>query len=245
LRHHRNIFARARNYIYTSNMARLNATIKLLFCIGELFFVVVSLLFVAASALVVLGQLKALAFPEAQDLAKLILILSAGALIGSCMGCCGAIRQTIRKGCSGRRILCFHQLLLLSVLFVSYTQLDWLTKRESSVELVIHDPKTYAEYDSFENRLSNHFNEAYFTSLCSTDPSTKWLLNFVEKNCHASMSQCALSGKKKKMCDTSCDKEDIAECCPSKVPCKDGNKLACPYHRCRVELMEELLAWTG
>ncbi|KAL3793899.1 hypothetical protein ACHAWO_013408 [Cyclotella atomus] len=228
-------------------MARLNATIKLFFCIGDLFFVIISLIFVAASALVVLGQLKALSFPAAQDMAKNLLILSAAALIGSCMGCWGAVRQTIRKGYSGRRILCLHQLLLLAVLFTSYTQLDWLTKRENSIKLVIEDPKTYAEYDAFENRLSTHFNGAYFTSLCSTDPSTKWLLNYVEKNCPA-MSGCALSGKEKENCDTSCDNVDITECCPSemKILCIErGNKLACPFHRCRLELMEELLVWSG
>jgi hypothetical protein len=25
----------------------------------------------------------------------------------------------------------------------------------------------------------------------------------------------------------------------------EGNRLACPYHRCRVKILEELFVWTG
>jgi hypothetical protein len=228
-------------------MSQLNATIKLFFCLGELFFVLTSLGMVAVSSLVVLEKPNALAFPAAQEMAKIFLILSATILGCTCFGCCGAVRQTMRRGCSGRRILSLHQILLLAVLFFSYSQYDWLDKRELSMQLVIQDDELFSEYDSFERRLEKYVNAAYFESLCVDDSSTTWLLNFVDKHCPASMSgdYCALTKQAKIACDTSCSQIDLLECCPSEIPCMEGNRLACPYHRCRVKILEELFVWTG
>lgn len=225
-------------------MSRLNATIKLFFCVGELFFLLVSFGFVGISSLIVLGQINALSFPEAQEMAAYLLILSAAVLLCTCFGCSGALRQTIRHGCSGRRILLLHLALILAVLYFSYTQYDWLEKREISTQLVIKDPQTYAEYDGFEQRLDKYANRAYFQSLCSNDP---WVLNFVDQNCPESMSRehCALTMSEKDACDTSCIDADLSTCCPSEIPCMEGNKLACPYHKCRVEILEELFVWLG
>ena len=223
-------------------MSRLNATIKLFFCIGELFFLLVSVGFVGISSLIVLGQINALAFPEAQELATYLLLLSAAVLLCTCFGCSGALRQTIRHGCSGRRILLMHLALILAVLHFSYTQFNWLEKREISTQLVIKDPQTYAEYDGFEQRLDKYANRAYFQSLCSNDPTSTWVLNFVDKNCPESMSSehCALTMSEKDVCDTSCIDADLSE-----ISCMEGNKFACPYHKCRVEILEELFVWLG
>ena len=112
-------------------MSRLNATIKLLFCWGELFFILVSLAFVITSGVVASGKVAALvslllhplkykgdvrslrlspiitvfvnvdfckSFPMAQDMAFIVLMLSSAVFLCTCFGCCGAIRQTLRKG---------------------------------------------------------------------------------------------------------------------------------------------------
>ena len=105
-------------------MSRLNASLKLLFCWGELFFVLVSLIFFAASGYVATKSVAALRFPVAIDMAKWVLLLSGAMLFCSCYGSFGAIRQTRRKGCcfTGRRMLGLHQLMLILVLFFSISQ---------------------------------------------------------------------------------------------------------------------------
>lgn len=121
---------------------------------------------------------------------------------------------------------------------------EWLAKRELGITQVILSDTDYPEYDAFEKSVSKYFNSAYFESLCSDDPSTKWLLRFVDDHCPASMSQdfCALSASKKATCDTSCSNLD-SECCPSETLCLEGTHLGCPYHKCRVQILEELFAW--
>lgn len=235
----------------------LNATIKLFFCWGELFFVLVSLLFVIFSGLVSIGKIAALSFPAARTMANWVLVLSSAVLLCTGFGCLGSVRQTLRRGCcTGRKMLCGHQLLLLFVVLFSISQYEWLNKREQSLKLVIGDHTSYPEYDGFERRISKYFNSAYFDSLCSDDPSTAWLLNFVDKRCPDSqmMGQefCALSETRKKNCDTSCaatqdfnevTSRDLLNCCPSEELCKNGNEISCPYHRCRVQILEELDLW--
>ncbi|KAL7536870.1 hypothetical protein ACHAXR_007452, partial [Thalassiosira sp. AJA248-18] len=92
-----------------------------------------------------------------------------------------------------------------------------------------------------------YFNDAYWESICSNDPSTTWLLNFVEKQCPESMGKehCSLPEEKKENCDTSCPASEYFKCCPSEDLCNDGNKASCPYHRCRVEILEELHVWAA
>ena len=217
----------------------------------------VSLLFVVTSGAIATQQIAALSFPMAVQMARWTLALSGAVLVCTCFGACGAIRQTLRKGCfSGRRMLCWHQLLLILVLIFSVSQYEWLNKRERSMSLVMSEDHSYQNYDAFERRVSKYFNGAYFESLCSDDPSTTWLLDFVDRRCPDDMSQeyCSLSEKAKKICDTSCPairnanditSIDLMKCCPSEELCSDGSKLSCPYHRCRVEILEELYAWVG
>ena len=123
------------------------------------------------------------------------------------------------------------------------------------MRLVVSDHTSFPEYDAFEQRISTYSNNAYFESLCSDDQSTDWLLDFVDTHCPERMGQesCTLSAKAKETCDTSCDAinydgattYDLMMCCPSWDLCNEGKLVSCPYHRCRVEILEELLRWAG
>lgn len=235
-------------------MSRLNAIIKLLFCCGEMVFVFASALCMVASGLVSMGRVAAISFPAAKETASWILALSSMVFVCTCFGCFGAIRQTLRRGCfSGRRMLCLHKLVILIVLVFSASQYEWLDKRENTMKLVISN-HTFYPYDAFERRISTYFNNAYFDSLCSDDPSTKVLLSFVDLRCPERMGQkyCTLPEKKKMLCDTSCPAAkgnsnftDLMICCPSEESCKGGNDASCPYHRCRVGIMQELHRWAA
>lgn len=110
------------------------------------------------------------------------------------------------------------------------------------MKLVISDPESHPIYFGFELRFSEYFNKAYFESLCSEDPSSAFILKYVDNTCPQSMSlsQCALSEIKKEQCDTTChavkDKDDASDaewlnCCPSEEECDNGNLAGCPFHR--------------
>jgi hypothetical protein len=152
-------------------------------------------------------------------------------------------------------MLCLHKLVILIVLVFSASQYEWLDKREKNMKLVISN-HTFYPYDAFERRIGTYFNNAYFDSLCSDDPSTKALLSFVDLRCPERMGQkyCTLPEKKKMLCDTSCPAAkgnsnftayDLMICCPSEESCKGGNDASCPYHRCRVGIMQELHRWAA
>ena len=238
-------------------MGRLNSCIKLAFCLSELFFLLVSVLCLGFSVLVATNNVAALSFGTAKETAQLVGVLSGAVFICTCFGCCGAVRQTLRKGlCTGRRMLCIHKLLLLAVLLFTLSQCEWQNKREKSLSLVATDQQFYTSYDSFEKKISTLFNNAYFESICSSedDKSTAWLLDFVDENCPLDMNgeKCALSSSNKKKCDTSCSAlkgmtdyttHDIKQCCPSQELCNEGVKAACPYERCRVGIATELVHW--
>ena len=166
---------------------------------------------------------------------------------------CHAFCLFVSAGClSGRRMLSMHTILLITVIVFSISSYEWVNKRALSMQLVISDHTSYPDYDAFERRISEYFNNAYFESLCSDETSSTLFLDFVDEKCPEEMSQeyCALSETKKETCDTSCAASkqfnyDLITCCPSEKSCEDGNKISCPYHRCRVELLHELYAWTG
>jgi hypothetical protein len=237
-------------------MSRLNAIIKLLFCSGEMVFVLASFAFLVGSGLVSMGRIAALSFPAARETAMWVLALSSMLLVCTCFGCLGAIRQTLRRGCfSGRRMLFMHYLIVLTGMIFSVSRYEWLVKREQSMKLVISNPASYP-YDAFERRISGYFNNAYFDSLCSDDTSTKALLDFVDLRCPVTMGRtyCALPESKKWNCDTSCRAakgsvsptvSDLMRCCPSEELCKDEDDVSCPYHRCRVGIMQELHRWAA
>ncbi|KAL3822326.1 hypothetical protein ACHAXA_002641 [Cyclostephanos tholiformis] len=237
-------------------MSRLNAVIKLLFCFGEMIIVLASFVFLVGSGLVSMGHVAALSFPAARETAVWVLVISSMMLLCTCFGCLGTIRQTLKRGyCSGRRMLFMHQIIVSTVLIFSVSRYEWLAKREQSMKFVISNHTLYP-YDAFERRISTYFNNAYFDSLCSDDTSTKALLDFVDLRCPDSMGRkyCALPERKGVDCDTSCDAAkgssgprtvDLMICCPSEELCKRERDVSCPYHRCRVEILQELHHWAA
>mmetsp|Transcript_3286 Transcript_3286/g.7413 ORF Transcript_3286/g.7413 Transcript_3286/m.7413 type:complete len:337 (+) Transcript_3286:152-1162(+) len=236
-------------------MSRMNAIIKLSFWTVQLIFLILILILVITSAIIASGRVVALAFPLAKDTAIEVLILSTIVLACMCVGCCGSLRQTIRKGCfSGRKMLCMNQLILIGGFVFSIAQFEWLKNHQQIMKLVISDPESHPIYFGFELRFSEYFNKAYFESLCSEDPSSAFILKYVDNMCPQSMSQsqCALSEIKKELCDTTChavkDKDDASDaewlnCCPSEEECDNGNLAGCPFHRCRVEILKNFYKW--
>ena len=206
------------------NMSRMNAAIKLFFCWGELFFVLISFVFLVVFGFISAGKVAALTDPAARRMANWVLLLSAAVFVCTCFGCVGALRQTLRKGCfSGRRMLCLHQLLLLTVLVFCISQYESLNKRESSFALVVADRAAHPRYDAFERRVGKYFDHAYFDSLCSEDRSSAWLLNFVDERC----PETARMGRDEcSTCDAACTSSDAALCCPNETLCDGGNAVS-------------------
>jgi len=68
-----------------------------------------------------------------------------------------------------------------------------------SINLVLSDVSSYPKYDYFETKVSQYFNQAYFEGTCSDVPLDSFLVQWVERNCPATMSQaaCALYPKLK------------------------------------------------
>jgi hypothetical protein len=233
-------------------MSRLNASIKLVVMIGDTVFLLVAIIAAIIAALVMSGQIIALDFPEARRTARNVLVLTVAVLIFTIYGCCGAINQIVRKGCfcAGRRVLCFHQFLLLAVLVTSVSQQEKLANREKSIDLVIANVASYPNYDLFESRLDKYFNKAYFEGNCALnddtyDKSSTWLMEWVDRSCPSTMSRsvCALSEEKKENCDTTCYRSiwNVGSCCPSEYSCLKLNlQEACPYNRCRVAVLNEV-----
>jgi hypothetical protein len=197
------------------------------------------------------GKLIALNFDSAKRMASFSLFLSVAFIIFTIAGCCGAFNQTVREGlCSGRRTLCCHQCLLITILIMSTLQVEELKRRQHSLEFVIdNEHLVFKSYDSFETRLDKYFNRAYFETICATNDENKFLLGFIDENCPDSMStkECALTPEQKTTCDTSCLVEPsptlwkAEKCCPSKELCVNlGLDRACPYFSCRIAILEEV-----
>jgi hypothetical protein len=220
-------------------MSRLNATIKLLFACGELLFVIVSFLCVLSAAMVTSGNF--FPFPLARNTAIIVLLISVAALVCSCFGCCAALRQTKRRGCcSGRRMLCLHQLLLAGVFFFGIVQLKFLETQQLRMAAIIKDSYSYPEYNAFERHVATFVNFVYFESFHSDSledyATTDWVSKLVQNKCPKRMSHEFCSGSEKRaICDFS-----SKLCCPTESLCESGVKDACPYEMCRKEILEQL-----
>lgn len=223
--------------------SRLNEMIKLVVMIGDFLFLLVSSSAAIVSGFITSGNIAALNFPEARRIAILTLFVTVLIIICSIYGCCGVINQIVRKGClcRGRRVLCFHNLMLITVLTICLLQHEQLANRNRSIQLVIQNVTQYPQYDSFENKLHTYFSKAYFEGNCalgddeddaneddneddsnlvsSYDKSSEWLMEWIDESCPTTMrrSKCALSNEKKEACDTSCSepKWNVDDCCPS------------------------------
>ncbi len=233
-------------------MSRLNASIKLVVLLGDAILLLLAAATAAAASMIISGKIITLDFEQAKKISIWVLSASSVFILCTFCGCCGAFNQVIRKGvCSGRRILCFHQLLLLAVFASCVFLSNKLQLREMSIELVIEDIEKYQEYDSFEYHLDAYFNGAYFEAICATsqdqDRSTEWVLDWIDKKCPKSMQQekCAVSDdEREETCGTlSCPAPiwRLDRCCPSEELCLvEGNKKACPYNRCRGPVLNQV-----
>jgi len=229
-------------------MSRLNSSIKLAVMLGNLFFTLVSGVFAYFSGGIISGNMVAFNFDEARETAMFVFGASIAVLLFTCLGCCGAVNQVVRKGfCRGRSILSTHQLLLIGVLMITVTQSSKWTKREKSINIVLSDIKNYPNYDQFEEQISEYFNAAYFEGNCEENPNDSWMVQWVSENCPSTMAQkqCNLSFLERYTCDTSCDEPiwTAFKCCPSELQCDEGYIETCPYHQCRLRALTTVQSW--
>lgn len=247
-------------------MSRLNASIKLLYLLGETFFILLSIITSLISGLILSGRYDAFNYDSSQRAALIVLVSSSLALFCSlCCGCCGSIRQIERKGfCAGRRILGLHQIILIALFVLCTRQYIGISRREASLSVVLSNPASYPNYDAFEKELSQYFNDAYFHRVCSTDDDadaanartdTYWLMNWIYRKCSPLVASdqerddiCAPNRNDLLQCDTDCEdsaapNNDDRECCPSEVLCLSGVQDACPYEQCRIDVLREVSLW--
>jgi hypothetical protein len=224
-----------------NNVSRLNATIKLLFLLGEMLFLVVSLLCFVGAGLVASEQVPLLLFPVAKTTAAIVLAISGAALACSCHGCCAALRQTKRRGClfaRGRIMLCAHQLLLITIMFFGIVNMRYLQNQALRMNAIVADVASFPEYNNFERHVSTYVNQLYFAESFQESAAADWLMNLVEAKCPKILSHCAQSEKEVK--DEYCD-FSTKLCCPNERLCLDsGLKSACAYDMCRPQLLRQL-----
>lgn len=240
-------------------MSRLNASIKLVVLIGDTVFLLLAIITAIFAALVSSGRIETLDFPEARQSATTIILMTLAILGCTIYGCCGAANQIVRKGycCVGRRILCCHQFLLLGVLILSMIQQKELSNRARSINMVVGNVTNYPTYDSFERRLDQYFNKAYFEGNCalvesddnnpsSYDKSSEWFMKWIDANCPTTMQQSVcreLSDENKDLCDTTCSESiwSAERCCPSENLCLiEKVNESCPYNQCRKKVLQEV-----
>lgn len=231
------------------NMSRLNATIKLVVLVGNILFLLLSLIVIAGASLITSEKMVPVKFLNSfQKIVAWVLFLAIATFLTTLYGCCGSLNQTIRKGCfAGRRALCVHQLLLITVLIASSIQVSALERREASVRIVVQT----RFYDSFEESLNFHFNQVYFDAMCrnsnadngdvdveggdtgsasgsGSDGSFQFAMDWIDKTCPSTMTS--------NQCSTVCDFP-----CPDPYLClEQGLTKSCPYYQCRSEILQKV-----
>jgi hypothetical protein len=225
-----------------NNVSRLNAAIKLLFLLGELLFLVVSLLCFIGAGLVASEQVPLLLFPVAKTTAAIVLAISGAALACSCYGCCAALRQTKRRGClfaRGRIMLCAHQLLLITIMFFGIVNLRYLQNQALRMNAIVADVANFPEYNNFERHVSSYVNQLYFAESFQESAAADWLRKLYEDKCPKILSHCA-DQSETEVNDEYCD-FSTKLCCPDERLCLDsGLKSACAYDMCRPQLLSYL-----
>ena len=224
-----------------NNVSRLNAAIKLLFLVGEMLFLLVSLLCFVGAGLVASKQIPLFLFPVAQTTAAVVLAISGAALACSCYGCCAALRQTKRRGClfaRGRVMLCAHQLLLITIMFFGIINLRYLQNQALRMNAIVADVALFPEYNNFERHVSSYVNQLYFAESFQDSAAADWLMKLYEDKCPKLLKNCAQS--EKEVNDEYCD-FSTKLCCPDERLCLDsGLKSACAYDMCRPQLLSYL-----
>jgi hypothetical protein len=225
-------------------MSRLNATIKLVVLIGDAIFLILAIGLIVVSGLANSGKITELNFDLAKRVASIVLLASIVLMSMTIYGCCGSLNQTVRNGfCSGRRSLCFHQLILIVILVVSIMQTNSLERRETSVRMVIENQEQFTSYDSFEIKLDAFLNREYFDRMC---PGTKqsqaignhFAIKWVDEYCPDTMrSQECLNVA----CTYSSSYTDPSPLCPTQQQCiNQGLTESCPYYKCRIPILKKV-----
>jgi hypothetical protein len=222
-------------------MPRLNASIKLVVLVGDILFLLLSLIVIVGASIITSEKIVALKFLNSfQKMATLVLILAIATFLTTLYGCCGSLNQTLRKGCfSGRRALSIHQLLLITILIASSIQVSELERRVASVRIVVDDKSRF--YNSFEESLNYHFNQVYFDTMCSNSNvdngdadvegagSSQFAMDWIDKTCPSTMTS--------NQCSTVCDSP-----CPDPYLClEQGLTKSCPYYQCRSETLRKVV----
>ncbi|GMI39289.1 hypothetical protein TrCOL_g1825 [Triparma columacea] len=226
-------------------MSRLNDTIKFGVLVVNSALLLVSLVAILTGALVLTGNWADFDPETFEATALWACVIGSVLLILTLVGCFGAITQTEREGiCSGRRLLSAYQIFLI-VLLILFIRLGIEGKTTiDSMEWTL-DNRGQGEYDKGDMLLADKINNNYFSNLCLPDPSSAWLIDFVDKSCPSSM-QVSRGGKC--ACDTTkadCPDEDGCETAMArwkedKVYDKDALAL-CPYHVCRYQVLAEVI----
>ena len=250
-------------------MSRLNATIKLLYLVGECLLITLSALAILLSSLALSNRLPSLTyFLEADEYRRytLFAVIASSVLFlaSTCCGCCGSIRQVKRKGLfSGRRVLGLFQLCLVALFVASTSTLVSLDRRSVTLRSILLDTTAFPHYDPFEKHLSLIFNDAYFDTVCEgtshSSRSNVWFRDWIKGNCPPSPSIgrhefCATNRSDLLQCNARCedtvaasglDVESDFQCCPAESLCLSGVLDACPYQNCRPQVLEEVTIWLG
>ena len=250
-------------------MNRLNATIKLLYLVGECILILLSASVILLSSLALTNRLPSLTYflsglsdEHRQYTLFAAVVSSVIFLAATCCGCCGSIRQVKRKGMfSGRRILGLFQLCLVALFVASTCLLVSLDRRSVALRSILSEPAAFPQYDPFEKRLSLLFNDAYFETVCEgtshSSRSSVWFRDWIKDNCPPSPSIgrhefCASDRKDLLKCNADCEDrvaasglgiESDLQCCPAETLCLSGVLDACPYQNCRPQVMEEVTVW--
>jgi hypothetical protein len=228
-------------------MSRLNATIKLVVLLGDAVFLILSIGLMILSGLTNSGRITELNFDLAKRLASIVLLASIILLSLTIYGCCGSLNQTVRTGfCSGRRSLCFHQLILIVILVVSIVQTNLLERRETSVNMVIENQEQFTSFDSFEIKLDAFFNREYFDSVCpgttqSQGTGNHFAIKWVDEYCpHTMRSQECLNVACKYNSNSSTNTL-ASVLCPNQDRCINQSLTkSCPYYKCRIPILEKV-----
>jgi len=175
-----------------------------------------------------------------------VLTVSGLILAATFVGCCGAYRQVERKGYfTGRKLLFVYLVFLITTFSLTASMTVYLSQSIDSMEWTVDELNTNssAKMVGLEKSISRRVNGEYFEDLCSG--SSSWFMNWVDKNCPASMgTRCKLPASKlSPNCDTYCDASpwNIDECCPDQIICESNSNVpqACPFYQCR----KEMLSW--
>lgn len=217
-------------------MSRLNKTIKCVFFVGESIFFILAVGVLVFSSLILSGDLKLLrSIQLVFSYSKVLLVASLVCICCIFCGYVGAINQTKRKGCfSGRRILMFHNILLVSVCIMALKYKKGLSNRSNSIQVVQNNPSE-SRYDSFEQKVDAFFNDMYFSGLCGFDDDSlaedRGLISgFIDSICPETISA--------EICcsNVECNHDG---CCPiSAERCNNRESSFCPYYNCRFEILK-------